>query len=211
MTNAQQTPAGWYPDATVQGQLRWWDGVQWTDRVQAPYAAGSAAFASGQSVGVATGTWQVWAINGLFALQMAVSLGYLATIDWGAYMAFSMDPTPGDPGPLLAMFNAGYFATLFVSFIGYFGTVLLAFLDSKELARRGVERPFHWAWNFIPSYGSMVYIIGRTVVVKRRTGGGLAPLWAYIIIFVLGVVASLVVVVAMMNSMFAAIPDYVPS
>lgn len=34
------TPPGWYPDAQVAGQNRWWDGSAWTDHVQ-PAAAAS--------------------------------------------------------------------------------------------------------------------------------------------------------------------------
>lgn len=200
----QNFPAGWYPDANTPGQMRWWDGAQWTDRVQAPYSATTAYGATaGSAAGAATGTWQVWTINGLFALQLVVSLLYIATIDWGAYMAYSANPTPGDVDALFAMFNIGYFATLLVSFLAYGGSVALAYFDVKELASRGVERPFHWAWNFIPSYGTTVYIIGRSVVVRRRTGGGLAPLWGYIVLFVVGMIASVFATMAMMGSMLS--------
>ena len=33
---------GWYADPAGTGQLRWWDGAQWTDRFQAAPAATAA-------------------------------------------------------------------------------------------------------------------------------------------------------------------------
>lgn len=35
MTDTNGPDAGWYDDPTKPGQLRWWDGQQWTDNVQA--------------------------------------------------------------------------------------------------------------------------------------------------------------------------------
>jgi hypothetical protein len=31
--SAQGAPRGWYPDASP-GQVRWWDGTQWTENVK---------------------------------------------------------------------------------------------------------------------------------------------------------------------------------
>jgi hypothetical protein len=54
--------------------------------------------------------------------------------------------------------------------------VWFAYRDSRELKARGLDRPFGWGWGFIP----LVYLIGRTVVAKSRTGRGLAPLFVCI-------------------------------
>ena len=39
---------GWYADPAGTGQLRWWDGAQWTDLFQAAPAANTATATGGQ-------------------------------------------------------------------------------------------------------------------------------------------------------------------
>lgn len=214
MTNPTYVPPGFYPDPHGGPKPRWWDGAQWTDTVQEatpqPYATTYQPYqvAGPSATGTATGTWQIWTIITLFALQMIVALMYMLTIDWSAYMEYSANPAlANDLNAVLEFFNGWYWATLLVSFVAYAGGILLGYLDSRELSNRGVDRPFHWAWNFLPSYGATVYVIGRSVVVKRRTGGGLAPLWAYIILFVVSIVASVIVAFAMMGSMFSELSN----
>jgi hypothetical protein len=206
MTNTQGTPAGWYQDANDPRQLRWWDGTQWTDATQTPYdTAGGAGLAA--TTPADTNTKHVWAIIGVFVLQLILSLVFMATFDWDAYMRTSLSSTTGLESYSFIL-SPGYLAIQALSVLGYAATVAFAYFDAKQLGARGVQRPFPWALSFIPSYGATVYIIGRSVVVRRRTGGGLAPLWVYIAVFVIGMIASFVVVFAAFGSIFASMPSY---
>lgn len=66
----------------------------------------------------------------------------------------------------------GFTLNLGVTFLLIGVSGLLAFLDQRGLRQRGIDRPFPWGWGFL--YG--VYLIGRTIVLRRRTGRGAAPL-----------------------------------
>jgi hypothetical protein len=79
------------------------------------------------------------------------------------------------------------------SFVLWIGIVLLAWLDHRTLRSRGLERPFSWAWALL---GPLVYLIGRSVVVRRRVGGSAAPLWLYLGLTVLGSIIAVIVVVS---------------
>jgi len=152
--------------------------------------------------GTSPSTVQIWLIVGLFAVQLVATFVHLASIDFSGYFQLVMDAsTPGsnaasDPDAILALygqiFTATYVVLLALSFLAYAGTVVLAYFDHRALLARGVSSPFAWALAFIPSYGSMVYLIGRSIVVRRRTGAGLAPLWVYVGLFVAGLIGSLV-------------------
>ncbi len=87
--------------------------------------------------------------------------------------------------------------TLGISLIGwacYAAFIVFSWLDWRELKRRGVPAPFGWAWSFfvLVSAGSAVYMIGRAVVLRRRTvAGGWAPLWTWVAATVVGFVAAI--------------------
>jgi hypothetical protein len=52
-----------------------------------------------------------------------------------------------------------------------------------------------------------VYVIGRAVVAKRRTGAGLAPLWVFIGLEVVAFIVSLVVVVTAAIQLISLLGD----
>lgn len=70
-----------------------------------------------------------------------------------------------------------------VTILGWAGTVVAivaAYRDWKLLTASGLQRPFHWAFVFLNLVVGPVYAIGRAVVVRQRTGRGIAVLWAAI-------------------------------
>lgn len=215
------TPAGWYPDPWGAAPQRWWDGTQWTAHVSQPGApvgrpaAGLAQPGAAAQPGVAAhpalaaqpvyapsapvqaprpqldpstpvGTVWIW----LIVLLPLLSIALLPFLQVKLPTIDLQDPNPTLTDPLAIVGGPVYFVLIAVSWLTYAATVVFSWLDYRELTRRGVVRPFHWAWSFL---SSLVYIIGRTVIVgqvaQRR---GKAPLWAAI-----GVIAvSFIVTIA---------------
>lgn len=191
-------PAGWYPDPQNPAQGRYWDGSAWTDQVHQP---GQPAVKLRAPEGTDPNTVWMW------ILVLLPLLGYIAMlfVPWQSYMD-SILQSPTNPSNLmqeeLAFFTSpGYILSLVLSFVTYVATVVLAYFDFRELAARGLPKPFHWALTFIPSYGYLVYVIGRSVVVKSRTDRGLGPLWVAIGILVLGILLAFVVFFQMMSGL----------
>ena len=81
-----------------------------------------------------------------------------------------------------------------------------AYRDYKHLEAIGVERPFHWAFAFIPY--PIVYLIGRHVVLRKvsRTAGW--PLWAHIGSYALVFLAMGIWMIVAMRAMFDTIAQY---
>ncbi|MDF2991343.1 MAG: hypothetical protein K0S37_1857 [Microbacterium sp.] len=114
------------------------------------------------------------------------------------------DPTDVSPAAQFAIFTDP--AIVINSLLGFVTAALVvvaAFLDYRQLRAIGVVRPFHWAWAFaVFLVSSLVYVIGRTVIVRSVSGGrGMAPLWAAIALTVVGMVSTTVWVVLFFNAL----------
>ncbi|MDQ0744283.1 hypothetical protein QFZ62_001591 [Clavibacter sp. B3I6] len=137
-------------------------------------------------------TWAIWVLAALPVLSIA----FAATQDYGS----ALDLRSAGPRPEAAIASA---LSSLVQLLVYAGTVVLAFLDWRELTRRGIVRPFHWAWAFIPVAGG-VYLIGRSIVVRRRIEGApanaLAPIWLWIGLNVIVMFIALVKLVEVFSS-----------
>jgi len=181
-------PAGFYPDPSGGPGRRWWDGQRWTDRVEQAYT-GAAVQQPALAEGTRTDTVWIWVV----VLLPLLSVLGIALFDWRGYFQSSIDASLSeDPTASLSGFTyPGYLLLQLLSFLIYAATVVAAWLDWRALKKLGVVRPFHWAWAFL---SSIVYVIGRCVVVRRRVRGGLAPLWVFIAVLVLGFIIDAVIV-----------------
>jgi hypothetical protein len=194
------TPAGWYADPSGGPNQRWWDGTKWTDNVSDPYAAATVLTAP---EGAVTNTVWIWLI---IVLPILPLLGLL-TIDWSSLFDFaSMDPS--DSSQILqaefAFFlSPGYLGAIIGGWVVYALNAFFAFRDWRFLQKAGVPKPFHFAWVFL---SSIIYTIGRAVVVKRRTGHGSAVLWASIGSIVLIFIITIIMSVQMFASIMSQIP-----
>jgi hypothetical protein len=172
------TPAGWYPDPTEPAVSRWWDGAQWTDHRQSPYdpAAPGVALRAPENTEVYT-PW-IW----LMTFLPYLTLPLIFTIDLsGMYSGMNAtDPRAATMAQFQILTSPGYIALVLGGFLIYGLCALFANLDRKALIERQVPRPFHWAWTFL---SAPVYVIGRSVIVRRRTGRGIAPMWAAIALY----------------------------
>lgn len=201
-------PAGWYPDPSDGSRQRWWDGAQWT--AHASPAAPSApqyGYASSHSeepkVHVDTNTVWIWLALGVSVLPLLA----LFLVDWDAYMRAIMRSAQDARGTAgmgeMMQWQLRSFAISAVGWVVAAAYIVLSWLDRRELGRRGIAAPFHWAWAFL---GLIVYIIGRAVVLRRRTvAGGWPPLWAGIGVSVLGIIVAAIVFVSLMQAMFAGL------
>ncbi len=197
-------PPGWYPYPGGDGSPRWWDGVRWHEPeppvVQQPLPAG-----------VTTNTWAFWGVAALPVLGVVQNVVVLATGIFTKAFAGSVVTRvyagigTGDGLPVRSfVLSSGY--TAFTALSSLLSLVLiaasgvLALRDQRALRGRGVVRPFPWGWGFL----NPVYVIGRSVVVRRRVHGSLAPLWMWVVLLAVSFVLSGVVVVSAFAAAFSS-------
>lgn len=189
---ARAAAAGWYRPTPESSELRWWDGQRWTDNVQA-FAA--ALPSSVRTVPAGTPVYNVFIW--LITLLPLVSLAALSQFDMAAYMTETMQYSAigGGTTPLL---SSSYLLLVGSGWLLWGVTVVLAYLDWRRLGRDGFTRRFHWAWSFL---NSLVYLIGRTVLVRKQSRRGMAVIWAYVGVLVL----QFIVVVITISAAIAAL------
>lgn len=206
MTDTTETPAGWYPDPHGANGARWWDGTQWTDQAL-PLAPVAPAAPPKAPEGTNTNTVWIW----LNAVVPILGLSTLFLIDFGGYMQAVMQ-NPTSPTAGLAIFTPGYFVALILGWGSSIASVVFAYLDFRALRSRGVPQPFHWAFSFLVlASAGLVYPIGRSVVVRRRAGGSMAPMYVAIAVFALVIIVSLIWSVVVTAQIMSTFTSYYPT
>jgi len=186
-------PAGWYPDPSDRSRQRWWDGAQWTAHEQvvgSGYVA-APAYAPPAKVHVETNTVWVW----LAIAASVVPFLTLFLMDWNGYIDGIVAASSGyGGGAQLLQWELHTLAISSIAWIALVAFIVFSWLDWRELRQRGVPAPFHWAWSFFAllNAGLAVYMIGRAVVLIRRTErGGWPPLWVWIGATVIGYIVAI--------------------
>lgn len=192
-------PAGWYPDPQNPAQQRFWNGVAWTDAYHQPGQPYPPVPELKAPAGTDWNTPWIWLI---VVLPLLPSL-LLLFVPWGAMWDIDpRDPVASSTVGLSLFLSPAYWLAIILSYVVYGLSVFFAYRDVKELTARGVPRPFHWAFAFI---GGVVYTIGRSVVVHRRTGNGHQPIWAEAGVLVV----SFGIAIAVMVMMFSGMNDFI--
>jgi len=189
---------GWYPDPSGSSMKRWWNGTAWTEQRYDPaleaYGATPPPFAGR---GTTVNDTLLWAI----VLLPVASLLAQIQFDMTGYMIRSVSSDVPVVDPMYVLIQLLSFA-IFVT------TVVLAFVDHRRLTRLGVARPFHWAWTFL---SGGIYVIGRTIIVRRRVGGTLKPVAVWAALLAVTMIVGFVKISAAMSAVAPALMDSIPS
>lgn len=158
--------------------------------------------------GTKTGTVWIW----LVVLLPLLSLPALFLIDIAGYTRDVMQ-NPTSPSAMLSLYaSPGFIVAMVLGFASTIASIVFCYLDWRALKARGVPSPFHWAFGFLVlASAGIVYPIGRSIVVKRRTGAGYAPMVVAIVVFVLVILVSIVWAAVITSQILSMTPSYVYS
>lgn len=208
-------PAGWYPDAS--GTLRWWDGARWTEAsAAAPVPAGPPGLPGRVAPGTSANNVWIWLIVLVPIVSGIASAVYLGQLTANMTRLVEVISTPGSTPDshavaqweLTSVFTPAYALLLLAGLATYGVSIWFGYRDVRELEARGFVRPFHWAWLFLSPW---VYVIGRTAVVSRRGGRGIAPLIVFVVIQLLSLVAGAVWAIDFMSRLMQAVVTQSPT
>ena len=207
MTDPSTPPApGWYADPYREAPLRWWDGRQWTPQVGG-HAPGAAGMGARRPLPESTPVYTPW-IWLVVLLPLVSILLLLVTNPFSGYAHLMQSlETSARPSPqaMLEVYSPAFLIDTLVGWQIFAAMIVFSWLDYRELGRRGLERPFHWAWSFL---SSAIYVIGRGVIVRRvAPGRGLVPIW--VMIAVVGI--SLIVTGTLIADLMATIIHDMPA
>lgn len=133
-------PAGWYEDPSDASQVRWWNGIAWTDHTQPKPELSRAAEPAAATGSTATGRPRVRSTSTNESWIVAFSPALLAVLGLVAFWA-SLYVMPGLLFPLLALLLVYAVCTVF------------AVRDRTKLVRWGHEAPGAvWAFLTAPAY-----------------------------------------------------------
>jgi hypothetical protein len=155
----------------------------------------------------------VWLIVALPIVQLLV----LFMFDWRSLLEQSLTAAllsgeGGDPSSVVNFSLQTTFVSVGMSLVSLvLGglSVLFAFLDWRQLRTRGIQKPFHWAWAFFVFVVTAgVYVIGRGIVLRRQTGKGLGPIWGFIGVSAVAIIATAIWATVLMRDFFALFQQY---
>lgn len=197
-------PAGWYPDPSDGSRQRWWDGARWAPSPPPTFAPAVAPpYATPAKVQADTTTVWIW----IAIAASVVPFVTLFLIDWDGYIDGVVGAAGGYGAPeQLLQWQLHTIAVSSISWLALAAVIVFSWLDWRELRRRGVPAPFHWSWSFFAllSGGVAVYMIGRAVVLRRRTvAAGWPPLWVWACLTALGYLVTIIWVVRFMDAIFS--------
>lgn len=182
---SRQAPAGWYPDPGEPDQLRWWDGTEWATDTVAPRTSVAVDDPEPAPAPGAARAGTVWIWAAIAASVLPLYTGAFLDMEAVARLFGEASAALTPAGWIVA----GLSLLVVVDLVLIALAVLFARLDHRALRRRGIPSPFGWGWAalaFVATLG--VYVAGRTFVVHRETGGGLAPFWGWLVATAVGLV-----------------------